>query len=298
MDFKLLKQNSFGFFELAEKPSVEELNNYYQNKYYQQSCGSYEKEYSNEELQYIQNKLEQKYDVLSSHKTHSVEERLFLDVGAGEGWALSFFKTKGWSCTGLDYSRFGCQTHNPDCLPDLIAGDIYESIDSLMEQKRRFDVILLDNVLEHVREPLALLEKLHTLMRPEGLLIIEVPNDCSVLQQYLLEQGYISTPFWIVVPDHISYFNHQGLAALGQAAGWKLKDMLGDFPIDFNLLNSATNYVENKTTGKSCHQVRVAVENLLHGISPKETNNFYRQLAKLGMGRQIIGFFQKEENVI
>ncbi len=294
MSLELIRKNRFGFYELAQKPSPEDLSDYYRNKYYQQDGGCYEKSYSAEEVQYINNKLEQKYALLSALLSGDKKELSFLDVGAGEGWALRFFKGKGWRCTGLDYSRFGCEAHNPDLLADLIVGNIYQELDALREQKSQFDVILLDNVLEHVLDPLALLTSLHALMRPAGVLIVEVPNDCSVLQQHLLEQGYISTPFWIAVPDHISYFNHQGLAALGESAGWTVMDMLGDFPIDFHLFNPATNYVENKAAGKPCHRTRVAVENLLHGISPDKTNDLYRALAGLGLGRQIIGFFQKK----
>lgn len=296
MAIELLTKNQFGFYEVVEKPSAEELKNYYSEKYYQTpSSSTYHKVYPDAELRYIRNKLEQKYAILNNLLEGGQKGPLgFLDVGAGEGWALSFFKEKGWQCTGLDFSRFGCQTHNPACLSDLVTGDIYENLVSLMEEKRSFDVILLDNVLEHVLEPLALLVKLRGLVRPGGILVLEVPNDCSVLQQHLLEIGHISRPFWVAVPDHLSYFNRIGLLNLCLAAGWEGRDFVGDFPIDFNLLNPATNYVEDRGAGKACHQTRVSIENLLHEISIEKTNDFYRALAELGLGRQLIGFFQEK----
>ncbi len=295
MNLESLRKNRFGFYELAAKPSALELGRYYAQKYYQDSCSTYQKVYPEEELRYVRNKLRQKYAILGKLLPgRQAGPPAFLDVGAGEGWALSFFREKGWRCTGLDYSQFGCQTHNPSCLADLVTGDIYENLAALQEAKRRFDVILLDNVLEHVLEPLELLAKLRGLVRPAGVLVIEVPNDCSALQQHLLERGYIARPFWVAVPDHISYFNRDGLLALCQAAGWEVRDLVGDFPIDLNLFNPATNYVEDRGAGKACHRTRVAVENLLHGISPEKTNDLYRVLAELGLGRQIIGFFQEK----
>lgn len=295
MNLESLRKNRFGFYELAEKPSAEELSRYYAQKYYQDSCSTYQKVYPEEELRYVRNKLEQKYAILGTLlEASQAGLPAFLDVGAGEGWALSFFKKKGWQCTGLDYSNFGCQTHNPASLADLVVGDIYENLTALLGEKRSFDVLLLDNVLEHVLDPLDLLVKLRGLVRPAGVLIIEVPNDCSVLQQHLLEHGHITRPFWIAVPDHISYFNREGLQAVCRAAGWEKRDLLGDFPIDLNLINPATNYVENRSAGKACHQTRISVENLLHEISPRKTNDLYRVLAELGLGRQIIGFFQEK----
>ena len=296
MDSSSVRKNHFGFYELVEKPSPSELKQYYAEKYYQDSSSSYERQYATDEVEYFKNKLQQKYLAALKLLQGTEKESLrFLDVGAGEGWALSFFKTKGCECTGLDYSNFGCKSHNPDCLEDLVVGDIYENLEKLLQQNRRFDLILLDNVLEHVLDPLALLESLRGLADDHCLLIIEVPNDFSHLQNYLLEGNYIPEPFWVVRPDHISYFNREGLIAIGQEAGWLSKYELGDFPIDFNLFNEATNYVKNKAVGKSCHSARVAIENLLHAVSPEKTNEFYHAMAQLDMGRQIIGFFQKPE---
>lgn len=295
MQNPLVHKNHFGFYELTDKPSQDDLKKYYAEKYYQQSLSTYQQVYSEEEIAYMRNKLEQKYLAAGKLFTGTAEtQRRFLDVGAGEGWALDYFREQGWHCTGLDYSEYGCRAHNPDCVANLMVGDIYESLDKLAHEGRKFDLVLLDNVLEHVPKPLSLLNGIRSLTETGGVLIIEVPNDFSVVQQYLLGNGYISRPFWIAIPDHISYFNRDGLTALCDEAGWKMQCVLGDFPIDFSLFNEATNYVESKSAGKPCHRVRVAVENLMHSISPEKTNTLYEALADLGMGRQLIGFFQKK----
>lgn len=294
MTEQLVQKNRFGYYELVHKPSKDELKRYYADKYYQHSQGAYQKEYSAEEIRYFYNKLEQKYVVARRLlPADATPTPAMLDVGAGEGWALKFFRQHGWRCTGLDYSDHGCRKHNPECLPNLVVGDIYENIDRLKAEKSCYDLIVLDNVLEHVPDPLTLLVQLHPLLATRGALVIEVPNDFSALQGHLLEHSYVSRPFWVVAPDHISYFNRDGLIALCREAGWVERDFLGDYPIDLCLLNAATNYIENKTAGKPCHQARVAAENLFHDISPEKTIELYRALATLGLGRQIIAFFQK-----
>ena len=159
---KRVKKNQFGFYEIINKPTPEELKDYYAAKYYQNAYGSYEKSYSEEEILYCKNKLLQKLLIID--KLINYGENTFLDVGAGEGWALDCFKKQGWNCTGLDYSEFGCKVHNPDCLTDMIVGDIYENIQKLIINKEEYQVILLDNVLEHVIEPLSLLKSVKKLM--------------------------------------------------------------------------------------------------------------------------------------
>ena len=52
-----LKQHPLGFWEIAKKPTSEELQKYYANKYYQEANGSYELEYTQDELNYFKAKL-------------------------------------------------------------------------------------------------------------------------------------------------------------------------------------------------------------------------------------------------
>lgn len=292
--FDKVAKNRFGYYSLKEIPSPEELQQYYTSKYYQEAKGSYQKEYSEEEVRHILNKLEQKYALLTEQLRLDGKDRpRLLDVGCGEGWAIDFFVKKGWYVLGLDFSVYGCQRHNPGCTAFLKPGDIEISLEQLGNEKELFDVIWLDNVLEHIVDPLFLLKKCKRVCDTDGILLIEVPNDFSLLQQHLYEQGQINEPFWVAAPDHINYFNQEGLIKLCQEAGWQHLDTIGDFPIDWNLFNINTNYVLDKSKGKSCHHARVNLENYLFSLSVEKTNNLYRCLAELGLGRQIISFFRK-----
>lgn len=286
-------KNKYGFFELKDKPSEEELKGYYTEKYYQEDKGNYQQKYNEEELEYIFNKLEQKFSIIqkeiSSEAIGSV-----LDIGCGEGWALKFFKEKGWKVQGLDFSEEGCRNHNPDYVKYISFGDISDNIENLIVNKKKFDIIWIDNVLEHVLSPLSLLEKCYELANKGGILVIEVPNDFSIVQKQLLKSRHINKEFWVAIPDHLSYFNKEGLVAVCEAAEWTLLEVIGDFPIDFNLFNPRSNYIQNGEVGRSCHLARVEIENLLHSISVEKTNMLYKAFADLGLGRQLIGFFRKE----
>ena len=160
----LVEKNKYGFYEVINKPSEKELNEYYSKKYYQNNAGSYEKQYTKEEIEYFNNKIEEKYFVINkllkllSNSTFSI-----LDIGCGEGWTLNYFNEKKWDITGIDFSDSGCKNHNPHLLENLIIGDIYENISKLINSKK-YDVVWLDNVLEHVFNPKDLLEKCRKLI--------------------------------------------------------------------------------------------------------------------------------------
>ncbi|RJF98619.1 class I SAM-dependent methyltransferase [Noviherbaspirillum saxi] len=292
----LLQLNRFGFHELKEKPTPEALEQWYAQTYYQDTPDTgYEQVYSAEEQAFIENKIAQKYLVLESLRAgaDTVGQR-FLDVGCGEGWSLKYFAEKAWTIQGLDYSEFGCRHQNPGCLDRVTTGDVHHNLKILVEKGMQYECIWLDNVLEHVLDPLAILSDIHKLLAPEGVLMIEVPNDCSAVQHHLLDKGIISQSYWIAPFEHISYFNKDGLLALCDEAGLRCEDLMADHAIDLSLFNPRTNFVEDKASGKACHHQRIAIENFLHGISPEKTNALYRAMADMGLGRQVIGFFRKK----
>lgn len=287
--YKDVQKNKYGYYELKKKPTKNELKRYYSEKYYQENKSNYKKEYSEDELRNIQNKLLRRYDLIKSNHFSSYS---FLDIGCGEGWSLNFFHERGWTVTGIDYSHKGIQTHNPHLLDIVQTGDILEVVKELIEKEATYDLVLLDNVLEHVLDPKAVLEMVSNILDKNGILMIEVPNDFSLTQQHLASQKLIHESYWIAKPDHISYFNREGLNQLCMESGFKDIDVLSDFPIDFNLFNEQTNYIEHKDVGRVVHRSRLKLENFLHDISSEDLNNLYKIFAKMGVGRNIFGVYR------
>lgn len=297
-----LRLNEFGFYEIKQQPTPAELSDYYAKRYYQENLTTYQPEYPAEELEHIEGKLRLRHWVLAQLRGQeaaaTIEEApgakgSFLDIGCGEGWALDYFQRQGWDVLGLDFSSFSLEKFHPALRERLHTGDLYEGVQQLVTSGRQFEVLWLDNVLEHVLEPADLLRLCRQLIRPDGIMVVDVPNDFSALQQHLFDSGQIDRPFWVVLPDHLSYFNQLGLRNLAEATGWHVAKVIGDQPIDLNLLNPATNYVMNRTAGKGAHQTRLAQDNfLLRTASLPAVAAYYEALAGVGLGRSIVAFLQ------
>ena len=194
---------------------------------------------------------------------------------------------------GLDFSSYSLERFHPGLLGQLRTGDLYDGLRQLATRAEQFDVLWLDNVLEHVLDPAELLRRCRALMRPAGVLVVDVPNDFSVLQQHLLSTGKIDRPFWVVLPDHLSYFNQTGLRNLAEVTGWHVAKVIADQPIDLNLLNPSTNYVMDREAGQAAHQARVEQDNLLLRTAPlSAVAAYYEGMAGVGLGRSIVAFLQ------
>jgi hypothetical protein len=119
-----------------------------------------------------------------------------------------------------------------------------------------------------------------------------VPNDFSVVQRTLWEEGLIDRPYWVRVPDHINYFSLEGLDNLMTEAGFTRYRAGCDYPIDFDLFNERTNYVKHPEV-KASHRARLKIENMLHRISIPKTADLYEKMAEMGLGRNITGYYVK-----
>ena len=195
-DRNQIVKTKYGYWELKHKPNINELSEYYEKKYYQEAKGSYEYAYSKEEIQNIKNQIESKYEIIiqkldsdfGCNRNRDDENNMqlsLIDIGCGEGWVLDYFLQKGWRVKGLDYSNTGCLRFNPNCSHYIELGDIFDTLSSIInETNERFHVIWLGNVLEHVLNPLDLLQKCFEIAHQFTILVIEVPNDFSVVHQY------------------------------------------------------------------------------------------------------------------
>jgi len=296
MNPKIVKNKRYGYFEVEINPTQEDLDLYYSQKYYQgegQKVNKYKPSYSKAEQRFINNKIEQKYyfakQFLQVDKITSA-----IDIGCGEGHALNFFKNAGINTKGIDSSAFGISNYYPSLLPYFEQGNVLEVLDTLIQDGLKFQVIWLDNVLEHVIDPKKLLEQCYEVCESGGVLVVEVPNDFSRFQDFLKQKELVNRDYWVATPDHLNYFSPDSLTALCDSCGWLSKGQMTDFPIELFLLNQNSNYCENTNVGKGAHESRVMFSNYLKdNCKLEQVINMYQSMLSVGIGRQIIGIYGK-----
>lgn len=282
----MLQKNKLGYYEIANKPTVDELSLYYKDKYYQEARGSYELTYTHAEKDYLNARLSRIHYLVSENHPGGYR-RTFLDVGCGEGFTLAYFASKNFEVSGIDFSSAGILQQNPNFADCVETGDVFYLLEQKYLSNDKYDVVILQNVLEHVLEPVALLRLVRKLLEPSGLLVITVPNDFSLTQKSLLSEGFIDREFWVCPPDHLTYFNYDSFQNVLCHCGFTVRDLISDFPIDWFLFNSESNYINDPSKGKAAHLSRVIIENMLQANNISDVVSFYRTLAKLGAGRDL-----------
>lgn len=281
-----LVQTQYGYWTYEPKPSMEQLAEYYANKYFQQGKGSYAVSYIPEEIQYFRLKANLIYRQISRLRPGKVWNN-FLDVGCGEGWVLDRMRRSQAKVKGLDFSSFGLMKFHPHLEKSFVQGNIFDLLEKEKQSGCRYDLIALANVIEHVLDPDKMLGLLKSILTRDGLLIVVAPNDFSALHEKLLKESYISEKFWLAYPDHLSYFNKDSMERFLGAKGFNMESIVSDNPIDLNLMNSNANYVKDRSKGKEAHYFRVRTDNFLASISEDKLLDIYTILGAMGVGRDL-----------
>jgi trans-aconitate methyltransferase len=75
-------------------------------------------------------------------------------------------------------------------------------------RRPNYSAMTLLNVLEHLPDPVGLLNRIREALPAGGLLAIRAPNDYNELQ-LSAQKALGKDPWWIAIPDHVNYFDRR-----------------------------------------------------------------------------------------
>ncbi len=188
--------------------SVPELKEYYQFTYHDEP----------------ENPLVQQYERhLELIERHRAPGRL-LDLGCGTGLFLAVARRRGWECFGVDESREATDWARDHFGLDPWVG----AFESFAGEGRTFDVISGWDIIEHSRDPVALLEVARECLAPGGFVALSTPNQRSMLDlvagaMYRLSAGRVTGPLEkFYIEQHFLYFTPDSFRDCLERAGLEI----------------------------------------------------------------------------
>jgi 2-polyprenyl-3-methyl-5-hydroxy-6-metoxy-1,4-benzoquinol methylase len=147
-----------------------------------------------------------------------------LDIGCGNGSFLQAFLQAypRWQMIGSELDD------RNRAVVESIPGVIKLHTGPLEQLSERFDLIVMVHALEHIPGPREFLARLDDLLKPNGSLLIEVPD---------LE----TSPFDILITDHCTHFSKITLRWAVESAGHRVSSLVDDcVPKELTLLANST----------------------------------------------------------
>jgi 2-polyprenyl-3-methyl-5-hydroxy-6-metoxy-1,4-benzoquinol methylase len=131
-----------------------------------------------------------------------------LDVGCGHGLLLDEARSRGYETVGLELSRSAAR-HAREALGLDVREQPVESFIDL----DGFDVVVLADVIEHLDDPVAAVDRCAGLLRPGGVLCVVTPDPSSVTARIAGRR------WWGFVPAHACLLPRATLRELLSARG-------------------------------------------------------------------------------
>jgi 2-polyprenyl-3-methyl-5-hydroxy-6-metoxy-1,4-benzoquinol methylase len=148
---------------------------------------------------------------------------VLLDVGCSNGQFMYHASHAGFQVQGVEL--------NPGTARIAKANGLTVSVGTLAEAQfaaGSFDVITLNDVIEHVPNPRSLLGECRRLLQPKGILVIGTPNlDCLFNKLTWCAHRLLGIPWSAVTPPHhVFQFSRRSLTPLLREMGFDLKKLV------------------------------------------------------------------------
>lgn len=271
-----------GFRHIDPLFSDEDLQKFYDGEFYEKERPDYFAR-AEADKEWWMLRYHHYYELLEAH----APGRRILDIGSGPGYFLEAGRMRGWDVLGFEPSRIAAEYTAGRGI--AVVNDFFSA--GKAQGRGTFDVVSMNLVLEHLRDPIALVEEAKSMLVPGGLLFVSSPNDFNPLQM-VLRRKMAFAPWWVVPKHHLNYFDHESAKRFFTARGLKTLHQEASYPLE-NFILSGRNYVGNDAVGRACHAERKAFETALFHHDKAQIKALAASWMAQGIGREFIILGQK-----
>jgi 2-polyprenyl-3-methyl-5-hydroxy-6-metoxy-1,4-benzoquinol methylase len=167
---------------------------------------------------------------------------MILDFGTGNG-SVALAASRVYPSANVECVDF----HNtpPERIRQSSEKIKYYSVDNFSKIETKYDLIILKNVLEHVHDPMSLLNNLKCHLAPNGIIWIEVPNlKSGVLRIFGKYSGCL-----VYAPYHLYHFTESSLLNILRNSGMNgnIRNGILPIPIMSNVISNILRINLNNT---------------------------------------------------
>ncbi|WP_379780178.1 class I SAM-dependent methyltransferase [Halorubrum tibetense] len=136
-----------------------------------------------------------------------------IEIGSGFGALGKLLTANGYDYLGFEPDKGRADVASSGGVP--VEPHVFDP----SEVTGSVDVVVIDNVLEHVHDPQSILNDAAEVLSESGTLIVIVPNRYDIRRAH---PGWAQRHFWIP-PAHINFFRWKDLQRMCSSAGFSIR---------------------------------------------------------------------------
>ena len=148
-----------------------------------------------------------------------------LDVGCATGYLAELLRPKNCVVTGIDNNAEAAKTARKHCAEVIVADLETQSLPALFKRKK-FDVVVFADVLEHLKAPGDVLQAAHRIVKTGGHVVASIPNIAhGAIRLALLAGNFDYTELGILDDTHLRFFTAKTLEEMFLATGYHIEQV-------------------------------------------------------------------------
>lgn len=156
-----------------------------------------------------------------------------LEIGCGAGAFAAEVKKRNPGCriTGVDRDEAALAQAAAVC-DEVRHGDAQEAADGLLAGPDRFDVVVLNDIVEHLEDPWRFLRTIRGLLAPGGRVVASIPNVrfAPVIKDLVFKGEWTYTGAGVLDRTHLRFFTRRSIVATLSECGFKVDRIEGINP--------------------------------------------------------------------
>ena len=150
------------------------------------------------------------------------EHSRVLEIGCASGTISKFLsQTRRCTVTGIEVNAKAAAEANAFCQTIIVADVEQDALERVVDGP--FDVIILADVLEHLRDPETVLRKTKTHLTPSGAVLLSLPNVAHWSVRSALLRGRFDYTYGGLLDDtHLRFFTYDSACELIQRSGFRI----------------------------------------------------------------------------
>jgi glycosyltransferase involved in cell wall biosynthesis/2-polyprenyl-3-methyl-5-hydroxy-6-metoxy-1,4-benzoquinol methylase len=148
------------------------------------------------------------------------DDKHVVDFGCATGYFAQLLTQKGCTVTGVEINADAAEVARQYCKDVIVADLDFVTLTDILPSQA-FNLAVFGDVLEHLRDPWRILEETKDIIKPDGYVVVSIPNVAhGAVRLSLLQGKFEYDKYGLLDNTHLRFFTRETVEELFERTGY------------------------------------------------------------------------------